>query len=167
MTIATTTVRLAAMYQLLLDNTAGITPNVKRAFPYIPRILSPAQLPAVVIEPGEASYEIAPQGFDMVMETRIYRAHFYFDLALFGTETQLESMLLPLIDSIIDYFLQRPGLELDGADEPQIVVFDSTLLRDGGFTQKEYPTGNSTSSIFGGFTFYHQVRELRRNAFKD
>lgn len=159
MTIATTTRRLADMYALI--------PGVSKSFAYVPRILSPAQLPAVVIEPGEASYEIAPQGFDMVMETRIYRAHFYFDLALFGTEQQLESTLLPLIDSIIDYFLQRPGLELATADEPQVVVFDSTILRDSGFIEKQYPSGNDTPKTYGGFVFYHQVRELRRNAFKD
>lgn len=161
MSISTTTQRLAAMYRLI----PGI--NTKGVFAYVPRIITPAQLPAVIIEPGEANYEIAPQGFDMVMETRIYRAHFFFDLALFGTEQQLEKGVLPLIDSIIDYFLQRPGLELDTADEPQVVVFDSTMLRDSGFIQKDYPTGNTTNDTFGGFVFYHQVRELRRNAFKD
>jgi len=159
MSISTTTQRLAAMYALI--------PGINKTFAYVPRILSPAQLPAVIIEPGEASYDIAAQGFDMVMETRVYRGHFYFDLALFGTEQQLESTLLPLIDSIIDYFLQRPGLELDTADDPQVVVFDSTLLRDSGFIEKQYPSGNDTSKTYGGFVFYHQVRELRRNAFKD
>lgn len=159
MTISTTTQRLAAMYALI--------PGINKSFAYVPRILSPAQLPAVIIEPGEASYEIAPQGFDMVMETRIYRGNMFWDKALFGTEQQLESSLLPLIDSIIDYFLQRPGLELDTADDPQVVVFDSTILRDSGFIERTYPDGGTTPGVFGGFVFYHQVRELRRNAFKD
>ena len=47
MTISTTTQRLAAMYQLI--------PGINKAFAYVPRILSPAQLPAIVIEPGEAT----------------------------------------------------------------------------------------------------------------
>lgn len=159
MTVSTTTQRLAAMYALI--------PGINKTFAYIPRILSPAQLPAVIIEPGEASYDMFMESPDTVMETRVYRGNFFFDLALFGTEQQTESGVLPLIDSIIDYFLQRPGLELDGATEPQVVVFDSTMLRDGGFVRIDYPAGGDKVTTFGGFVFSHQVRELRRNAFKD
>ncbi len=152
MTVSTTVTRLAAMYELI--------PGITTAYVNIPRTLQTAQLPAIVIEPGEASYDDA-FGDGMVMSTEIYRATLFYDNAKFGTETQSESGLLPLIDSIKDYFFQRPGLQLDTLSDPESdVVYNAKLLRSGGYRILSYPTGGDKQADFATVTFFHQVMEL-------
>ncbi len=154
MSVSLTTIRLAAMYNLI----TGIT----TAYDYIPRTLQTAQLPAIVIEPGEATYDDGV-GDGLVMSTEIYRATLFYDNAKFGTETQSESALLPLIDNIKDYFFQRPGLQLDTlADPSSDVIYNAKLLRSTGYRVLSYPTGSGTPADFATVTFFHQVMELAR-----
>ncbi len=153
MTVATTTERIAAMYRLI--------PGVKTAYTYIPRTLQAAQLPAIVLEPGEAVYDTASVGDGMLLSIEVYRATLFYDQALFGTETQSESGLLPLIDSIKDYFFRRPGLQLDTLADPESdVVFNATLVRSGGYQIKSYPTGKDVLTDFATVMFFHQVQEM-------
>ncbi len=154
MTVALTTARIAAMYELI--------PGITTACVNIPRTLQPAQLPAIVIEPGEANYD-DEFGGGMVMSTELYRATLFYDLALFGTATQSETGLLPLIDSIKDYFFQRPGLQLDTLSDPESdVVYNAKLLRSGGYRLLTYPVGADKDASFATVTFFHQVMELSR-----
>jgi len=155
MTTATVTQRLTDMYELI--------PGITKAFQYIPRTLQPAYLPAVVIYPGEAAYDWESVGDGMVRTTEVYRATLYYDQAAFGTETQSETGLLPLIDSIKDYFFQRPGLQLDALADPQAdVVFNARLVRSGGYQLATYATGKDTQSDFAAVTFTHEVTEYAR-----
>lgn len=152
MSVLTTAQRLADMYALI--------PGITQAFWYVPRVLQSASLPAVVIEPGDANYETDPVGDHTVMTTTLYRATLFYDRALFGTETQSETGLLPLIDSIRDYFLQRPGLELSSEALPQAVVYNAKILRSGGYRKLSYPVGADQEADFATVTFFHQVMEL-------
>lgn len=152
MSVSTTVIRLADMYALI--------PGITTAYVNIPRTLQPAQLPAIVIEPGEATYDDGV-GDGLVMSTEIYRATLFYDNAKFGTETQSESGLLPLIDNIKDYFFQRPGLQLDTAADPQAdVVYNAKIVRSTGYRILSYPTGSGTPADFATVTFFHQVMEL-------
>lgn len=153
MTVATTTLRLKAMYELI--------PGVKTAYAYIPRTLLAAQLPAIVIEPGQAAYDTDNWGTEMVMSIETYRATLFYDQSLFGTETQSESGLLPLIDSIKTYFFQRPGLQLDTLPDPEAdVVFNAKLIGNSGYRIQSFPTGKDTLTDFATVSFTHQVSEL-------
>jgi len=137
-----------------------LIPGITTAYTYIPRTLQAAQLPAIVIEPGEAAYDTGSVGDAQVMSTEIYRATLFYDLAAFGTATQSETGLLPLIDTIKDYFFKRPGLELD-TDVPQVaVVYNAQLTRSGGYRLLSYPTGSDKVADFATVTFFHQVMEL-------
>lgn len=159
MSVQTTTQRLAAMYNAI----NGIT----RAFENIPRAILPAELPAVVIEPGAATYDSDTFGDNDVLETREYRATLFIDVAQFGTEKQGQVKVAPWFDTIRNYFLARPGLELDGETPPQVVVYNATLLGDNGFQIISYPTGGGIASEFAIIVFRHQVKEWASVAYQD
>lgn len=153
MTVATTTTRLSQMYRLI--------PGITTAYTYIPRTLQTAQLPAIVIEPGQAAYDTDNWGTEMVMSIETYRATLFYDQALFGTETQSETGLLPLIDSIKTYFFQRPGLQLDTLSDPQAdVVFNAKIVGSSGYRIQSYPVGGDKVADFATVSFTHQVSEL-------
>lgn len=151
MTVAFCTTRLAAMYELI--------PGIKHGLAYVPRILTPEMLPAVIIFPGEATYDVPIAGETNVLVTRLHRATLFYDLAAFGTESQSETGLIALVDSIALYFLGRPQLELDTQSEPKEIVFRAQLLRDSGFTVLNYATASDTEKSFATWTFYHSVSE--------
>lgn len=158
MTVVTTTERLASMYALI--------PGIRQAFPTIPRIINPAQCPAVVIEPGPATYDKS-YGEGSVMEIRAYRATLFLELANFGTATQSQINIAPFFDAIRDYFLARPGLELDTAGLPQVAVYDATLLGDVGYVIRPYATGADKVEDFAALTFNHVVYEWARVSYQD
>lgn len=146
MSVQTTRARLAAMYALV----TGIT----KAFPDIPRVVQDAELPAVVIWPGEATYDTDSGGDNDVLETRTYQAFLLVQNLQLGTENQAQIAVDPFIDRIRDYFLARPGLELTGASPPQMVVDNATLLRDSGYIVQNYGGVD-----YGAVIFYHQIIE--------
>ncbi len=97
----------------------------------------------------------------MVMSIETYRATLFYDQSLFGTETQSESGLLPLIDSIKAYFFQRPGLQLDTLADPEAdVVFNAKIVGNSGYRIQSFPTGKDTLTDFATVSFTHQVSEL-------
>jgi len=143
--------RIANMYALI--------PGIKTAYWYVPRTMQPAQLPAIGIEVGQALYDTGSVGDHTVQTTTIYRATLFYDNAKFGTETQSETGLLPLIDNIRDYFLQRPGLQLD-TDPSADVVFNARIIRSDGYQIMSYPAGGDKLADFAIVKFFHEVVEL-------
>jgi hypothetical protein len=150
MTVTWITTRLSDMYQLI--------PGITTGFSYVPRILTEDKLPAVIIEPGAGIYNVGATGESEVLVEREYRATLFYDLAAFGTESQSEVGLLALIDTIMLYFLGRPGLELD-TQNPEQVVFNARILRDSGFNIRDYPTGSDTVKPFAAITFTHSISD--------
>jgi hypothetical protein len=159
MSVSFITQRLADMYALI--------PGITTGYAFVPRILTPSALPAVIIEPGPATYDVSQVGEGNVLIEREYRATLFYDLAAFGTESQSETSLIALIDSIGLYFLGRPQLELDSQTEPKQVVFNAQLTRDSGFTIREYPTGSDTQKSFAAITFIHLVSDYQKVPYYD
>ncbi len=136
MSVVTTSARIAAMAQLI--------PGITVAFPSIPRVVQDAELPAVVVFPGEATYDVDTFGDNDVVETRLYRVLFLIQKAAYGTEDQAQVAIEPFFNTIRDYFLARPGLELTGATLPQTVVYNSTMIGDSGYQIIGYPDQQSS-----------------------
>ncbi len=144
---STTRLRIANMW-------TGIT-GVVTPFQNIPRVLQDAQLPASVIWPGQATYDTDGLGDQEVLETRVYEMVLYMNEALFGTSGQMQSEADPFFDQVRDYFLARPGLELDAEGAVQSEsAFNARLLGDGGLTVGPYPLNASGD----GAKDYIQVR---------
>jgi len=139
MSVVTTSARIAAM--------AALIPGITTAFPSIPRVVQDAELPAVVIFPGEATYDVDTFGDNDVVETRLYRILFLIQKAAYGTEDQAQVAIEPFFNTIRDYFLARPGLELTGAMLPQTVVYNATMLGDSGYQIIGYPQGSDYAAI--------------------
>ena len=160
-TTAPTRVRIAGMCQLI--------PGVQTGFTNIPRTLKDAQLPAFVIFPGPASFDNYAEGQDIVQETRTYRLTLYVQNAAFGTEGSIEIDTDPFFTSVRDYFLARPGLELDTDPNPKIpAVFNAKLLGDGGFQIGPYPlTGGQGATDYIQITWQLQVVELAQIDYAD
>lgn len=154
MSVQTTRARLAAMYALV----TGVT----KAFPDIPRAVQDAELPAVVIWPGEATYDTDGMGDNEVLETRIYQGIVLVQNVQLGTENQGQIVLDPFIDRIADYFLGRPGLELTGASPPQVVVDEAKVPRDSGHIIQNYGGVDYHAVIF-----YHEIKEVRVVTYQD
>lgn len=156
MSVTTTTTRIAAMWR----NVEGIT----KAFTDIPRVLLPVELPAVVIFPGAATYDTDAEGDNDVLETRVYQMNLYVEKAAFGTENQAQIKVNPFFDRVRDYFLARPGLELDDATLPQDVVYTARITGDSGFQIFEYPPGGDQ---YAAISFTLQVQEWAAVAYQD
>lgn len=156
MTVVTTSARIAAM--------AALIPGIQTAFASIPRVVQDAELPAVVIFPGEATYDVDTFGDNDVVETRLYRILFLIQKAAYGTETQAQVAIEPFFNTIRDYFLARPGLELTGATLPQVVVYDSVMLGDSGYQIIGYPDAQSS---YAAIEYRLSVKEWSAVAYQD
>lgn len=157
MTVQETTERIATL--------AGAVEGVKTPFEQIPRIITPAQCPAVVIFPGEANYDLTTLGEQMVKEDRIYRIVLFYAEAAFGTQGQQQIGIEPMFTRIRDYFLARPGLSLP--DTPTNVVYDATMQGDAGFQIIDYPSGTDKTTSFAAIEFRMEVREVSPILYQD
>lgn len=129
--------------------------GVVTPFTNIPRVLQDAQLPASVVFNGAATYDKHKFGNDMVEETRIYQLMLFVQNAAYGTTGSLQIDCDPFFEAVRNYFLARPGLELDSDPNPKIPsAFDAELLGDGGFSVGPYPLNASESDA----TKYVQIR---------
>jgi hypothetical protein len=123
----------------------GVT-GVKKYFYQIPRVLQDAELPALVVFPGRAVYDAQWGGEQMVKETREFLMVLYLAKAGYGTEGQLEIQADPFFDQVRDFFLARPGLELDSEGAAQSEsVYDSAITGDGGLQVGPYPLSGPDS----------------------
>jgi hypothetical protein len=154
MSVTTTTARIAAIYTTIT--------GIKKAVDFAPRVLLPVDCPAVIIIPGESTYDTDTLGDDDVLETRTYRATLFYGQTLLNTETAQQTGLIALLDNIRDTLIARPGLELIGSDE---IVADHKLLSDSGVTLTQYPTGKEQLSDFWTVEFRHQVQEVATIAY--
>lgn len=159
MTVASVTERLALMWA----NIDGI----RTPFKQVPRVILGAQVPAVVIFPGEAQYNLTTLSEQIVVEHRTYDMVLFYAPALFGTATQQQIGIEPFFTTVRDYFLARPGLTLDGADPPQNVVYDAKILGDSGFQLVDYASGESEITSFAAIRFRIRVDETAQVLYKD
>jgi hypothetical protein len=152
MSVNTTRPRIIAAWQQIT--------GVQHVYAHIPRVIQPAELPGVIVFPGEASYEDFAS--DMTMENRVYRCWLFLAEAKLGVEGQAEIDADPWFDRVRSHFVARPGLELDDTTPPQDIVFDSTYEGDSGFTIRPY--GNKQ---YGIIEFRLRVNELADIAYQD
>ena len=144
---------------------AGQVEGVKTAFEQIPRIISNAQVPAIVIFPGEATYDVTTLGEQSVLEDRIYRIVLFYAEAAFGTQGQQQIGIEPMFTRIRDYFLARPGLSLSGDNTN--VIYDATMQGDAGFQIVDYPSGTDKTTSFAAIEFRLSCRETARILYQD
>jgi hypothetical protein len=127
-----TRIRIAGM--------CGLIKGVRTAFTNIPRALQDAELPAFVIFNGPATYDNQSLGEQLVQETRVYQLMLFIQNAAFGSTGELQEQSDYFFEAVRDYFLARPGLELDTDPNPMIPsAFDAELLGDGGYSIGPYP----------------------------
>lgn len=151
-------VRIAAM--------CGAINGVRTAFTQIPRVLQDAQLPAFVVFPGEATYDRNTESEQMVLETRTYNLILYISNARFDTSGALEIEADPFFTAVRDYFLARPGLELDSQGNNQTEsAFLAVLLGDGGLQVGPYPIGGDETYI--QIRWRLQVQEIAAINYRD
>ena len=160
MSESTTRLRIANMWQ-------GITGVVTHYY-QIPRALQDAELPGVVIFPGAATYDREILGEEMVLDTRVYEMVLYLSKAQFGTEGQLEVQADPFFDQVRDYFLARPGLELEaqGAQQSES-AYDAVILGDGGLQVGAYPLSGQGSPDYIQIRWRLQVKEVATISYQD
>lgn len=147
---------------------SGITGVVTHAY-QIPRVLQDANLPEVVIFPGRAVYDSSNDlGEQMVKETRIYEMVLYVSKAAFGTEGSLQLDADSFFDQVKQYFLARPGLEINapGAQQSES-VYDSTLLGDSGLQVGPYPLAGQGSPEYVQIRWQLQVEEVEAILYAD
>lgn len=144
--------------------------RIQTAFPNIPRTVQPAQLPAVIIFPGAATYDYDEYGENIVSETRKYRSLLLVSSALLGNEQTGEENVEPYFSRVRDYFAARPGLEDDTENEPHTVVVECHIVGDSGYVKAEYPTGTGIEvgmGLFHAIEFNFEVEEVANITYKD
>lgn len=156
-----TRIRIAGM--------CGLIPGVRTAFTNIPRALKDAELPAFVIFNGPASFDNQTLGEQLVKETRTYQLVLYVQNAAFGTTGELQIDCDPFFESVRDYFLARPGLELDTDLNPQIpTAFNAELLGDGGYSIGPYPlNANEGAASYVQIRWQLQVEQVAQVNYAD
>ena len=149
-----TRIRIAGMCQLI--------PGIRTSFTNIPRQVQDAQLPAMLVLPGPATFDIQTESSQIVMETRNYQLILLVQNAAFGTSGDLELQCDPFFAAVRDYFMARPGLELDTQGDPKIpTVLDAKLLGDGGLSVGSFPLqAGPDSPNYIMIRWQLQVREL-------
>lgn len=137
------------------------------AFADIPRVIQDAELPCMVILPGAATYDKADTGDTNFVEDRTYQLFVLIQNGLLGTESQAQISLDPFFDTVRDYFMARPGLELDSAQPTDDnLVYDAQIVRDAGFELIPYPGGANTKQYIG-IVFDLQVKEWHGISYQD
>lgn len=168
MSVLTTMTRFAIVWQNFSADANG--QRIETAFKTIPRIVSPAQLPCVIIFPREATYNYDDYGENIVSETRKYEAQLMVSSALLGNEQTGEVIVEPYFSAVRDYFAARPGLEDDTETQPRTVVEECHITGDSGYVKAEYPTGSGSDvgmGIFHAIIFTFEVIEIASITFKD
>lgn len=158
MTVVTTVARLALNYAEI--------EGINTVFEKIPRIISPAQCPAVIIEPGAASIDIDTSGTGELIETRTYTATLFVYPAQFGTETQGETATLVYFDRVRDYFVGRSGLQTD-SPEQTVAYWEAEFLGDSGYVYQDYTVSQSDTGRFHAIRFTHRIQEFVSITYKD
>lgn len=159
MSVVTTIARMKEMWQLI--------PGVVTAYKSIPRVILPAECPAVVFFPGEATFDLTTYGDNDGMETRVYRPTLFIRPAFMGIEEQVQEEVEPFFDRVRDYLLARPGLEIDGETEPGEAVYDAALLGEGGYQVIPYPSSANEVTDFAAIEWRHQVKEIFGITYRD
>lgn len=158
MSVETTTQRLAAMGALIS--------GIRTSFENIPRVVQDAELPVFIVVPGEATYDLTSDGEEIVREVRTYLLYVLVENMQLGSENQAQIAIAPYFSRVRNYFVARPGLELDTNAEPQDVVYDAALVGDRGFQAIPYP-GMQNSPVYAGIEFRLQVTELANISYQD
>lgn len=160
-----TTARLAAMG---LELFTFYEQSSARSYANIPRTLNSTDLPALVVFPGTLLKRTQNAGAPMMVEeTRNYDMIFFFAQARLGSEDSSQITVAPWFDRIPEWFIARPGLELDNDDEQEQVAFTSTLLNDNGYEVIEYPTGTDKIMPFAAMRQPIQVVTIRKVIMQD
>ena len=150
MTVETTRARIVAL--------CGDIEGVTTAFDNIPRALLDVELPAFVVFPGAATYNINVDGNDIVVETRTYRLILFVASAALGTESAAQLAVDPFFDRVRDHFMARPGLELATDDA---IVRRARLLGDDGFQVRPYPLqAGERIPLYAAIEWRLQVEEM-------
>lgn len=134
--------------------------GVQHVFDHIPRTIQTAEMPGVIVFPGEMDF--TKEANDLGSDDRIYRCWLILAEAKLGIEGQTEIDADPWFSRVRDHFVARPGLELDNATLPQDVVFNSEFLGDGGFSIRPYG-----SKDYAVIEFRHRVNEYVAIAYQD
>jgi hypothetical protein len=154
MTVDFVRTRLAALERQI--------PGIVTAHDRIPRSLNGAACPQFVNRVAEARYNQATFGEQAISEERLYLAELYVAELETGAEGQSEDMTTVLIDTVRDFFLARPQLQLDGSTE---AVYRAVLESDtGAVVGIEYPIGSGKR--YAGIRFNLRVYEIHHIAYK-
>lgn len=152
MPVKTVVPRIADMVELITASDI----NPIRAYDTQPRSLNDADLPCLVISTAGGEYNITQLSEEIVQERRTYRLTlFVFKISL-GEPGLAEEKVRPYIDAFRDYFLARPGLELDTDTPPRGLVSRAIIERDSGVTRIQY----TQSEGYAGVTFDLRVEEV-------
>lgn len=145
--------RLAALQRTI--------PGIAIAHDRTPWSLNSAECPQFINRVGEAIYNRTPLGEQVLSEDRLYLMELYVTELETGAEGQSEDMATALIDTVRDFFLARPQLQLDGSSE---AVYRAVLESDtGAVVGIEYPIGSGKR--YAGIRFNLRVSELHHIAY--
>ena len=147
MTVDFVRTRLAALQRLI--------PGVVWVHDRVPASINDAELPCFITRVAEARYNQTTLGEQAVSEERLY----FMELYVAELETQgAEDMTVPFVDTVRDFFLARPQLQIDGSTE---AVYRAVLESDtGAVVGIEYPTGSGKR--YAGIRFSLRVYEIHR-----
>lgn len=149
--------------RIVIAGLCSLIPGVRTSFTQIPRMVQDAQLPAMIVLPGPASFDNVIESVQMVLETRIYQLVLLVQNAAFGTSGDLELQCDPFFKSVRDFFFARPGLEeLDTQGVPKIPsVLNAKLLGDNGLNIGAFPfQGGSDTPEYVQIIWRLQVQEI-------
>ena len=130
--------------------------GVQTAFTTVPRVLQHAELPAVVVFPMRADYDLETFGERIVQEIRLYEAVLFVKEVTEDAEGEAEAACEEYIPLVRDYFLARTGLETTISESG--IVGDMELLGDGAPVAREFPRGSQR--MYAAVPFYFRVKEL-------
>lgn len=150
MTVDFVRARLAAL--------ARTIPGVTSAYDRTPASIETDYLPAFLFRVAEARYNLSTFGETAISEERLYYGELYVAELQKGAEAQAEDETTALLDTVRDFWLAHPQLQINGSTE---AVYRAVLESDtGAVIGIEYPAGSGRR--YAGIRFNLRIYELHR-----
>lgn len=115
-----------------IESELGQIGGISTASTDIPRTVADSELPAAVVVPLRATYDVSLRGEGVCSRTRTFSILLLFERAAYGTEGEYQGGVEDLIDEVVLHLMERPGLVIDGETEPRESALDSRVVEDMG-----------------------------------
>lgn len=155
---------ISFVMQRIYDMAQGQIAGISTVYQTIPQVVQDSELPCLIPWPGPNvnSYQDDIMGEDQFESVRRYDLIVLYSRPNVATPGETQIGIEALIDTVITFFIARPGLTLVGQAAPQTMVLNTKVTGDQGIETIEY-----AKQPYLGFRLALEVQEIVDIAYVD